>query len=270
MEKIKAFFKRLAKEILRFLKQVVIIFTKYLIANVIDSILVGILMLVLMLIFRMPHPVILSILSGFMNAIPAIGPVIGAIIGMIVLVFVDWRFALLFMVLTIVIQAVDSYIIKPKLFGDTMGVHPVIMLIIILLASLIGGIPGALLAAPIAGVVMFIIRSYVKPAIKKLKEPKKKKPEVLRIEGPTIYDLPEKTEPKALPLAEEKKTIEEVIPAAETIPAAEAIPVSDMVEAELLEGPSPEDVMRAIEEREKRNELMRKLVEEEPDPGAAE
>ena len=190
MEKVKEFFKRLGVEILKFLKQVVIIFTKYVIANVIDSILVGILMLILMLIFRMPHPIILSILSGFMNAIPAIGPVIGAVIGMTVLVFTDWKMSLLFMVLTIAVQAVDSYVIKPKLFGDTMGVHPVIMLIIMLAASLIGGIPGALLAAPIAGVVMFIIRSYIKPGIKKLKE-HKKKPEILRIDGPTIYDIPE-------------------------------------------------------------------------------
>ena len=149
---------------------------------------------------------------------------------------------------------------------------------------------------------MFIIRAYVKPGIKKLKE-HKKKPEILRIEGPTIYDLPSEPAPAALPVSEErpdlqeviaekKPDLQEVIPEKKNTPAPEAAmfpqnasagpapaadeakasaaPVREAVDPALDAGPSPEDVRRAMEEREKMNETLRKMAEEEPDPEAQE
>ena len=70
----------------------------------------------------------------------------------------DLPFALLVVVATIVVDQVFDNLITPRIYGETLGVHPAAVLIsALILASLIGLI-GLLLAAPVLASLQLFVR----------------------------------------------------------------------------------------------------------------
>ncbi|MEI6223007.1 MAG: AI-2E family transporter, partial [bacterium] len=47
-------------------------------------------------------------------------------------------------------------IISPKVFGDTIGLHPLVIIIAILVGFKVGGVFGGIFSVPIAGVLAII------------------------------------------------------------------------------------------------------------------
>ena len=81
--------------------------------------------------------------------------------------------ALIFIIFIILLQTVDGYIIKPKLFGNTLGISGLLILLFILVGGSIWGIIGILIAIPLAAITDYIYREifmpYLKSRHKKLK-----------------------------------------------------------------------------------------------------
>ena len=63
-----------------------------------------------------PYSVLISLVVGVTNLAPTFGPIVGAIIGGFVLVLVNPLHALWFIIFTIILQTIDGYVLKPKLF----------------------------------------------------------------------------------------------------------------------------------------------------------
>lgn len=140
---------------------------KYISVDLIDGIAVGVLNFIFMLIMKMPYAVLISVIVGVTNLAPTFGPLIGAVIGGFILVLVNPWMALWFLIFTIVLQTVDGYILKPKLFGDSLGVSSLMILISIILGGRLFGVIGILIAIPFAAILDFTWRDFV---IKKLEE----------------------------------------------------------------------------------------------------
>ena len=132
------------------------ILLNYIKGNLIEAIIVGLVNAVLMLIFGMPYVLLISIVVGVTNLAPTFGPIVGAAIGAILLLLNDPVQALIFLIFTVVIQTIDGYILKPRLFGDSFGVSPLLILISIILGGRLMGIVGILLAIPFAAILQFL------------------------------------------------------------------------------------------------------------------
>ena len=71
------------------------------------------------------------------------------------------------MIFTVILQTLDGYIIKPKLFGGSLGVSALMILIAIILGGKLFGVGGILLAIPFAAIIDFTWKDFV---IKKLEQ----------------------------------------------------------------------------------------------------
>lgn len=143
------------------------IFSKYIIFNVIDSIIIGALNAVIMVIFGMPYIGLISIVVAITNIVPTFGPVAGGAIGALILLMEKPRYALIFIIITLGIQILDGYIIKPKLFGNSLGVSGLFILVGIIAGGNMFGIVGILVAIPCVAVLDFIYGNYIIPALEK-------------------------------------------------------------------------------------------------------
>jgi predicted PurR-regulated permease PerM len=143
------------------------IIIKYISVDLIDGIIVGVVNYIFMLIMGMPYAALISVVVGVTNMIPTFGPIIGAVIGGFILVLINPWHALWFLVFTVAIQTIDGYILKPKLFGDSLGVSALMILIFIILGGRLFGVIGILVAIPAAAIVDFTWRDFV---IKRLEE----------------------------------------------------------------------------------------------------
>ena len=151
------------------------ILIRYIAFDIIDGIIVGVANLIFMSVAGMPYSVLISLVVGITNLAPTFGPIVGGIIGGFILVLVNPFYALWFIIFTVILQTIDGYILKPKLFGGSLGVPGVWILISIIVGSRILGVVGILLAIPFAAIVDFIYHDLIfKDAGKSENQDKKK------------------------------------------------------------------------------------------------
>ncbi len=131
--------------------------------TLLDALIVGVLNAVFMFICGMQYIGLVSVVVAVTNLIPNFGPVIGAVIGGFVLLLVNPLHALMFIVFTIALQFVDGYILKPKLFANSLGVSGLLILVASIVLGNMFGVWGMVLSVPIAAILSFIYRDYMLP-----------------------------------------------------------------------------------------------------------
>ncbi len=137
------------------------IMLQYLGLDILDGFTVGMINMVFMLICGMPYAVLVSVVVGVTNLAPTFGPIVGGVVGAFILVLVKPWYALVFIVFTILLQTLDGYVIKPKLFGSSLGVPAVWILISIIVGGKLFGVVGILLAIPFASIINFLYEDSI-------------------------------------------------------------------------------------------------------------
>ena len=139
------------------------ILIRYVIFDIIDGIIIGLSNAVFMTIARMPYIALISAVVGITNLAPTFGPIVGAVIGGFILVLANPMQALAFLIFTIILQTFDGYILKPRLFGGTLGIPGIWILICIIVFGRMAGVIGILLAIPVAAISDFVYHDYLLP-----------------------------------------------------------------------------------------------------------
>ncbi|MDO5121206.1 MAG: AI-2E family transporter, partial [Erysipelotrichaceae bacterium] len=147
------------------------ILISYIGCNLLDGLIVGVVNAIVMMLLGMPYISLVSVVVGVTNLLPTFGPIVGAVIGAVILVFDSPINALYFLILTIILQTIDGYYIKPKMFGNTLGIPAVLTLISTIILGKIYGAAGILLAVPAMAIVMFLYREHFLPWLRKHKHP---------------------------------------------------------------------------------------------------
>lgn len=134
------------------------ILVRYICCTLLEAVAVGCANAIVMLIFGMPYVAIISVVVGVFNLAPTFGPIAGGAIGAFILIMVDpWK-ALIFIIATIVLQFLDGYVLKPRLFAGTLGVSSLLILISIIVLGRIFGVVGILFAIPVAAIIQYIYK----------------------------------------------------------------------------------------------------------------
>ena len=149
------------------------IFTRYILCEIIDALIIGVANAIFMLAFRMPYVAVVSVIVAVCNLVPTFGPIVGAAFGALILVLVNPWYALWFLIFTVILQTIDGYVIKPKFYGDVMKVSPILILLFIIVMGKTFGVPGMLLAIPVAAIVEYLYKVMFLPWLSKRKETKK-------------------------------------------------------------------------------------------------
>lgn len=143
-----------------------IILLKYISCTLLDALTVGISNAVFMMIFRIPFVALISVIVGITNLLPTFGPLVGGATGFVILVLIKPRYALLFLIFTFIIQTIDGYVIKPKFFGNSLGVSSLWILIAIICGGKMFGVVGVLLAIPFAAIVQYLLEEILFPKVR--------------------------------------------------------------------------------------------------------
>ena len=109
--------------------------------------------------FGVKFYIVFGVLTVLLNFIPNLGSVIGVgFISLMVLVqFESVGFTLLIAAILIVVQNIVGNIIEPKIFGETLGLNPLVILISLLVWGYIWGIVGMFLAVPLTAIIKIVL-----------------------------------------------------------------------------------------------------------------
>ena len=75
-----------------------------------------------------------------------------------------------FLLFTLAVQIFDGYMLKPKLFGSSLGVSSLWILIAIIVGGNMFGVIGILLSIPTIAILDDIYHEYLLPALRRRKE----------------------------------------------------------------------------------------------------
>ncbi len=122
---------------------------------------VGVLAFVAYTIIQLPHAAALAVMAGLAEAIPLLGPTLGAVPAALVGFTVDPVLVLWVGLSTLVIQMAENYILVPRVMDRSVGVHPFVTILSIAAFGAVMGIPGALLAIPLAALIQLLLEHFV-------------------------------------------------------------------------------------------------------------
>lgn len=108
----------------------------------------------------------LGTIAGVTNLIPFLGPLLGAIPALVVAISQGGWTVLWVLLLYVIIQNLETYILDPLLVGSSVGVHPLYQLLGVLAGTQVLGIIGALIVPPwIAGGAVLLENLYLRPKL---------------------------------------------------------------------------------------------------------
>ncbi len=130
--------------------------SRYILSQIILCFIIGFLTFISLFILKVDFPIWLSLFNGILNIIPYFGPLFGAIPAVFIALLQStekavWTGALLF-----IIQQIEGDIVSPKIVGECIRIHPIMIIILLLIGQKLGGFIGMVLAVPIAVILKVI------------------------------------------------------------------------------------------------------------------
>lgn len=109
-----------------------------------------------------------SLLIGFAAVFLTMIPFLGALVVVITALalalaqYLDWQHPALVLAIFALVQTLEGVFISPKIIGDRVGLHPLVIIIAVMTGTtLFGGLLGGLLAIPLAAALRVILGRYL-------------------------------------------------------------------------------------------------------------
>ena len=99
------------------------------------------------------YAVAFAVFYGTMELVPYVGPILGALPPVVVALFTKPVTALWVALLFVGLQQLEGHVVAPQIFGHTLRINPLLVILALLLGLQFYGIFGALLALPILAVL---------------------------------------------------------------------------------------------------------------------
>lgn len=147
---------RYQKEAIYFIESVDRTFGGFIRGQLIQGFIYGLGTAIVMSIFNLPLVFVVSLAAGLSFLLPFIGPFLSMIPPLIIALFVNqnnllnalWVFLLL-----LALQWITMYFIAPKVMSDSVGIHPVLVFLGLLVGARVAGVLGAIFGVPIVAVI---------------------------------------------------------------------------------------------------------------------
>jgi predicted PurR-regulated permease PerM len=104
--------------------------------------------------------VLIGLLAGLVSFVPYLGIIVGGGAALVAAAvqFQDWFHPAMVLLVFVVGQTLEGFVLTPWLVGDRVGLHPVAVIFAILAGGQLFGFLGVLLALPVAAVLMVALR----------------------------------------------------------------------------------------------------------------
>jgi predicted PurR-regulated permease PerM len=134
----------------------------YVLGNVLISVIAGGSATIVLYILGVPLAAALGLLVGLFDLIPLAGATIALIVVGTISFLHSITAGIIVVAFFIVYQQVENHILQPVIYGKTVKLSPLTVLIAVLIGAALAGIIGALAAIPIAGAIQVIIRDLLR------------------------------------------------------------------------------------------------------------
>ncbi len=130
--------------------------------QVLVSLLVGLLIYGGLALLGLPYALFIGFLAGVFDLIPYFGPVLGFIPAAGLALLKSPTTVLWVLLLFVGANQLESSIISPKVIGDRVGLHPLVVIFAVLVGGDLMGLGGLLLAIPTAAIIRVLLQHFLR------------------------------------------------------------------------------------------------------------
>jgi predicted PurR-regulated permease PerM len=104
-------------------------------------------------IIGVPFALVLGLIAGIFEILPYVGPILGAIPALIVALLADPWSALWVAIAFFAIQQVENLVLVPRISGESVKLHPAMIMVVLVVGNELAGFWGMLIAVPVTAVI---------------------------------------------------------------------------------------------------------------------
>ena len=138
--------------VVEFAREYDLLLSRYLRGQVTVALIIGVLTAGLLFVLRFPYPFLLGALAGVMGFIPFLGLVL-SIIPAVIVALVSGSVVVSLLKVAVVygsVQILDGSVISPRIVGDSVGLHPVWIVLALSVGGFFFGFVGLMIGVPVA------------------------------------------------------------------------------------------------------------------------
>ena len=135
----------------------------YVSGNLLISLIAGVTSTLVLLVLDVPYAVALGLVVAILDLIPLAGATLAAIIVSTVAFLEDpFPAGVVVLIFFVVYQQIENHLLQPLVYGRTVELSPLAVLIAVLIGAELAGVLGALAAIPVAGTVQVLLRDQLR------------------------------------------------------------------------------------------------------------
>lgn len=135
--------------------------SSYVLGKIVMSLIAAVPTGILLAVLHVPFAVSLAIIVGLFDLIPLVGATLGAIIVLVVCLFTSQLAAIIMLIYFLVFQQVENHVFQPLIFGKSVAISPLLVLLAVLFGAALGNILGALIAIPVVASLQILVKDYL-------------------------------------------------------------------------------------------------------------
>ena len=136
-------------------------FTRFIVGQCTEAVILGTLCTIGMLLFRFPYATMIGTLIGATALLPVVGAYLGAAVGAFMIFTIDPLKALGFLIFIAILQQLEGNLIYPRVVGSSVGLPGIWVLAAVTVGGGLGGIIGMLLAVPVTATLYKLLQKDV-------------------------------------------------------------------------------------------------------------
>jgi predicted PurR-regulated permease PerM len=135
----------------------------YVTGNLFISLIAGAAATIVLFAVGSDYALALGVVVAILDLIPLAGATIAAVIvSLVAFIELSWVRGVIVVVFFLVYQQLENHVLQPVIYGRTVQLSPLAVLIAVLIGAELAGVLGALAAIPIAGVAQAIVRELLR------------------------------------------------------------------------------------------------------------
>lgn len=119
---------------------------------------VGGMAMIALFIIGVPFALVLGLIAGIFEALPYVGPILGAIPAVVVALLSDPGSAIWVAVAFFAIQQVENLVLVPRIAGESVKLHPAMVMVVLVIGNELAGFLGMLVAVPVTAVIRDVFK----------------------------------------------------------------------------------------------------------------
>jgi predicted PurR-regulated permease PerM len=143
----------------------------YVTGNLAISLIAGVTSTAVLLVLGVPYAVALGLIVALLDLIPLAGATIAAIIVSAVGFLHSTSAGIVLVIFFVLYQQLENHVLQPLVYGRTVQLSPLIVLVAVLMGAELAGVIGALGAIPVAGSIQVVVVDWLENRRQRILDP---------------------------------------------------------------------------------------------------